>query len=64
MIEGENKMNTFMNNLNKATNFTTTENGALAHKTTGSKVYDMFAFGGAYRNRSVEDCVLLFKKCF
>jgi hypothetical protein len=64
MIEGENEMNTFMNNLNKATNFTTTENGALAHKTTGSKVYDMFAFGGAYRNRSVEDCVLLFKNAF
>lgn len=57
-------MNTFMNNLNKATNFTTTANGALAHKTTGSKVYDMFAFGGAYRNKSVEDCVLLFKNAF
>ena len=41
-------MNTFMNGLIDATNLKTTENGALAHKTTKSAVYDMFAFGGAY----------------
>lgn len=54
-------MNTFMNNLSDATNFNRTANGALAHKSTRSLVYDMFALGGAYRRRSVEDCILLFK---
>lgn len=55
-------MNTFMNNLKNASNYAVTENGALAHKTTKSAVYDMFALGGAYRKRSDEDCILLFKK--
>ena len=54
-------MNTFMNNLAESTNFNRTANGALAHKSTRSMVYDMFALGGAYRGRSVEDCVNLFK---
>ena len=53
--------NTFMNGLQNATNYAVTENGALAHKTTNSAVYDMFALGGAYRKRSDEDCILLFK---
>lgn len=56
--------NTFMDNLTNATNFNRTANGALAHKSTRSMVYDMFALGGAYRNRSVEDCILLFKNAF
>ena len=56
--------NTFMNTLTEATNFDRTANGALAHKSTGSKVYDMFALGGAYRKRSDEDCVLLFKNAY
>lgn len=54
-------MNTFMNNLRNATNYTYTENGALAHKTTMNAIYDMFALGGAYRSRRNEDCILLFK---
>lgn len=33
----------------------------MAHKTTRSAVYDMFALGGAYRKRNDEDCILLFK---
>lgn len=57
-------MNTFMNELKKETNFNETANGALAHKSTLSKVYDMFAFGGAYRKRSEDDCILLFKEAF
>ena len=57
-------MNTFMNGLKDATNFTYTENGAITHKTTKSNLLDMFALGGAYRNRSDEDCILLFKKAF
>ena len=54
-------MNTFMENFTNAANFTRTTNGALAHKSTRSMVYDMFALGGAFRQRSEEDCILLFK---
>ena len=57
-------MNTYLNCLQNATNFTTTENQAITHITTRSDLLDMFAFGGAYRNRSDEDCLLLFKKAF
>ena len=56
--------NTFMNQLQNSNNFTLTENGATTHKTTGSAVYDMFALGGSYRNRSVEDTILLFKNAY
>lgn len=41
-----------------------TEKSALAFKSTLSKVYDMFAFGGAYRNRSDEDVILLFSEAY
>ena len=57
-------MNTFMNGLQSSTNYTRTENGALTHKTTGSDVLDMFAQGGAYRKRSDDDCILLFKNAY
>ena len=57
-------MNTFMNGLTNATNYKRTENGTLAHKSTNSAVYDMFAFGGAYRSRTDADCILLFKNAF
>lgn len=53
--------NSFLNGLQNETNFTRTENGAVTHKSTLSAVLDMFALGGAYRNRSDEDCILLFK---
>ena len=53
--------NSFMNALKNDANFTYTENGAVTHKTTKSDVYDMFALGGAYRNRTDEDVILLFK---
>ena len=55
-------MNTFLKNLEDTYNYKFTENGALAMRSTGSKVYDLFAFGAAYRNRSDEDCILLFKR--
>ncbi len=45
-------------------NLTITENGALAYNTTFSKVYDFFAFGGAYRGRSDEDKLKLFWEAF
>lgn len=57
-------MNTFMNELQNVTNYKLTENGALTHSSTLSGVMDLFALGGAYRKRSDEDCILLFKNAF
>ena len=57
-------MNTVLENLENATNFKRTENGALAHSTTKNAVLDLFALGGAYRSRSEDDCIFLFKKAF
>lgn len=57
-------MNTFMNGLSNASNFTFTENGALTHKTTKSDLLDMFAMGAAYRTRSDADVILMFRKAF
>lgn len=57
-------MNTFMNQLNNNTNYKYTENGALTYKSLNNPVYDMFAFGAAYRQRDDADCILLFKEAF
>lgn len=57
-------MNTFLNQMKKDNNIDYTENGGLTHKTLDSKVLTMFAVGGAYRNRSDEDVILLFKNAF
>lgn len=57
-------MNTFMKQLKNDTNYEYTENGAVKRITTNSAVYDMFAFGGAYRSRSDADCILLFKNAY
>ena len=57
-------MNSFMNEMNKAANYGLTENGGLAHKSTGNALYDMFAHAAAMRGRSDEDCVLAFKNAY
>lgn len=57
-------MNYMLNELKNFDNFTKTENGATAHKSTRSKVYDMFAVGGAYRSRTDADKILLFKEAY
>ena len=57
-------MNTFLNGLKNQTNFGYTENGAIKRNTTKSNLLDMFALGAAYRNRSEEDCILLFKNAY
>ena len=54
--------NTFLDSMKRDMNYTETENGGITHKSTLDAVYDMFALGGAYRSRSDEDCILLFKK--
>ena len=57
-------MNKFLNGLTDATNFGYTENGAVKRLSTRSALLDMFAMGAAYRTRSDEDCILLFKNAF
>lgn len=57
-------MSTFLDNLKEATNFTTTENGAITHRSTLNGLYDLFALGGAYRKRTDEDCIRLFEKAY
>ena len=57
-------MNTFLNGMKDADNFTLTENGAVTHKTTKSDILDMFALCGAYRNRSEDDCITMFKNAY
>lgn len=57
-------MNTFINGLKNTANLTYTENGAITRKSTKSALLDLFALGGAYRSRSDEDVILLFKKAY
>lgn len=57
-------MNTLLNSLKEMNNYKFTENGDLAYRSTMNGIMDLFAFGGAYRSRSTEDRILLFKKAF
>lgn len=57
-------MNKLLNGMYGTSTLTTTENGAVTRNTTYSDLYDMFAFGGAYRNRSEADVIELFAKAF
>ena len=57
-------MNTLLNGMKNATNYTLTENGGVTHKTTRSDLLDMFALGAAMRNRTDEDVSLMFHKAF
>lgn len=54
----------YLNNLKEANNYTITENGATSHASTLNGLMDLFALGGAYRSRSDDDCITLFKKAF
>ena len=56
--------NNFLNKLKQATNYIRTENGAIAHKTTNSAIYDLFALGGSYRKHNDLDIMLLFKNAY
>ena len=54
----------YLNNLKEANNYTLTTNGATTHESTLNGLMDLFALGGAYRSRSDDDCITLFKKAF
>lgn len=56
--------NAFLNGMKSTTNYTRTENGALTHTSTLNGLLDLFAMGAAYRTRSDEDVILLFKNAF
>lgn len=57
-------MNTLLNAMKETNNVTFTENGGITYKSTMSGLMDLFAMGGAYRSRSDEDVIFLFKKAF
>ena len=54
----------YLNNLKQANNYKLTTNGATTHASTLNGLMDLFALGGAYRGRSDDDCITLFKKAF
>lgn len=57
-------MNTLLNGLKEVNNVGYTENGSKTYRSTMSGLCDLFAMGAAYRSRSVEDCIVLFKKAY
>ena len=57
-------MNTLLNGMKNAANYTYTENGALTHKSTMSGLLDLFGMGAAYRTRSDADCIMLFSNAY
>lgn len=57
-------MNEFLKAMKNDTNYGYTEKGGVKHNSTLNAVLDMFAMGGAMRNRSDEDIILMFKKAY
>lgn len=51
-----------LNAIKRELNKKVTENGAIAYSSTLNRVLDMFALGGAYRERSDEDIITLFEE--
>ena len=58
------RTSSFINAMKQEDNFKNTENGAVAKKSTMSKLYDLFALGGSYRSRTESDCIVLFKAAY
>jgi len=55
---------TFIDEIRNKTNYTYTENGAIAKKTTNSDVLDLFARGGALRNQSQNEIKSIFDRAY
>ena len=58
------RTSSFISAMKQENNFKRTENGAVAKKSTMSKLYDLFALGGSYRSRTESDCIVLFKNAY
>lgn len=56
--------NGFIDGLREMNNVTYTENGAVSLRSTLNAVYDLFALGAAFRQRSEEDIIILFKRAY
>lgn len=56
--------NSFIHGLREMNNVTYTENGAISLRSTLDAVYDLFALGAAFRQRSEEDIITLFKRAY
>ena len=56
--------NGFIDGLREMNNVTYTENGAISLRSTLDAVYDLFALGAAFRQRSEEDIIILFKRAY
>ena len=57
-------MNTVLKAMKEENNYKLTENGGVALQSTLNEVLDMFALCGAYRTRTEDDCIFMFKKAF
>ena len=57
-------MNNFINAMKKANNYTTTENGEVAVKSTNDAIVDLFGMIGSLRTRSEADVINLFMKAY
>ena len=57
-------MNTLLTGLKETGNICKTENGGNSYSSSLNGLMNLFALGGAYRTRSEEDCILLFKKAY
>ena len=56
--------NLFLKALDNSMSNKRTENGALSFNSSGNPVLDLFALGGAYRSRSDEDILALWRKAY
>jgi len=57
-------MNELLNGMKERTNKTLTQNGAITYKSTLSKVYDLFAQGGAMRGSTEDECIRMFAQAY
>lgn len=57
-------MNDFLNALKSEMNYGFTENGGIKHTSTLNGVLDMFAMGGAMRNRSDDEIINMFIRAY
>lgn len=53
-----------LDNIKEDNNYTLTENGGVTHKTTNSAIFDMFALGGAMRDRFDNDIITMFRRAY